>query len=439
MSGDMRAEQARPHHGGRELSRRQVLLTAAGLAAATGLPAAAGEAARPRPARLPRPGESTVDHIVVLMMENRSFDHFLGWLPGADGRQAGLAYPDRGGRRHPTWHLPFFQSCGYADPDHSYQGGRTEYAGGRCDGWLLPPDSDRLAIGYYDRADLAFYGHAAPYWTTCDRYFAATLAPTYPNRFYQHSAQTDRADDSGAVATMPTIWDRLDSAGVSGRYYFSDVPFTALWGSRYVKISEPLEAFLAAAGSGTLPAVSFVDPRFLDEGSGTSGDDHPLADIRVGQAFVSTVYRALLASPLWDRTLLVVNYDEWGGFFDHVRPTPAPDNNPRFALRGFRVPAMLIGPRVRRGLVAHGEYDHASVLKLIEWRFGLPPLTRRDAAAANLAEVLDFTRPPQLEAPTWPVPTVVPTPCGSPLGPVSDHALKWRALAERAERAGFPV
>lgn len=435
-----------PDSADQKLTRRQLLVGAAGVATSALALSAVAASAGPAPSRsvppsaLPRPGESTVDHIVVLMMENRSFDHYLGWLPGADGRQQGLHFPDRSGRTHPTWHLNFFQSCGFSDQDHSYQGGRTELAGGRCDGWLLPPDNDILAIGYYEQSDLSFYGQAAPYWTVCDRYFAATMAPTYPNRFYMHSAQTDRADDSTTTSTMPTIWDTLAAAGVSGRYYYSDIPFTSLWGTKYLPISQPLEAFLADAAAGTLPSVSYVDPRFLDEGNGTSGDDHPLADIRVGQSFVSSVYEALRSGPQWERTVLVCTYDEWGGFFDHVPPSVAPDNHPQFALRGFRVPAILMGPRVRRGGVAHAVYDHTSILKMIEWRFGLPPLTRRDAGARNIAEVLDFTRPPQPEAPSWPVPVVVPTPCGSPLRPatLASHELEWQELGQSARRYGFP-
>jgi len=114
--------------------------------------------------------------------------------------------------------------------------------------------------------------------------------------------------------------------------------------------------------------------------------------------FLNTVYDAVVASPNWERTVLVINYDEWGGFFDHVPPTIAPDPRPDLGtgLRGFRVPCLVISPRARRRTIAHGTYDHTSVLKMIEWRFGLQPLTVRDAAANNLAEVLDFEARPDL-------------------------------------------
>jgi phospholipase C len=421
------------------ISRRTVLQAGIGVVAAG---AGAGLAARPAAAAgsaLPgNPDTSGIDHIVVVMMENRSFDHFFGWLPGADGRQGGLTFTDRAGVEHPTHRLTDFQGCDNSDPDHSFDGGRAALNGGACDGWLRTGANDLFAIGYYQRSDLDFHRNAAPQWTAFDRYFSATMAETYPNRLYQHSAQTDRIQNSTDISTMPTIWDRLIAAGISARYYFSDVPFIALYGSKYLPISASYPQFLADAAAGTLPAVSFVEPRFLDEGSGTSGDDHPHADIRAGQAFLNSVYEAVTTGPAWPRTALVINYDEWGGFFDHVVPETAPDARPDLGtgLRGFRVPCLLISPRARRRYVAHGVYDHASVLKMIEWRFGLEPLTPRDAAAANLAEAMDFRRDPDLRAPTYRVPPFAGVPCAA--GNPADYE-EWRALAQLAASLGFPI
>ncbi|WP_018332051.1 alkaline phosphatase family protein [Actinomycetospora chiangmaiensis] len=420
-------------------SRRTVLGAGVGLAAAA---ATAGIAsAAPRPAPLPAPAASGIDHIVVLMMENRSFDHFLGWLPGANGRQQGLTYTDRAGVPHRTYPLrPDFQGCSHPDPDHSYEGGRSELNGGRCDGWLRTSTNDTFTIGYYTDADLPFFGQAARAWTVCDNYFSATMAETYPNRFYQHAAQTDRTHNSTATATMPTIWDRLAAAGLQGRYYFSDVPFTALWGTKYLPISRPFPEFLAACAAGTLPEVSFVDPRFTDESSGSSADDHPHADVRAGQSFLNSVYQAVTSGPAWPRTLFVVNYDEWGGFFDHVAPGTAPDAHPDqgLGLRGFRVPNLVVSPRARRGHVAHGVYDHTSVLRAIEWRWNLPPLTPRDAAANNIAEVLDFTTPPNTAAPRFAVPTVVGTPC-PPNTPGASPEEEWTAVRALATANGWTL
>lgn len=264
------------------------------------------------------------------------------------------------------------------------------------------------------------------------------MAEAYPNRFYQHSAQTDRIHNSTDVATMPTIWDRLADAGISHAYYYYDVPFLALYGTKYLPISRTYPQFLVDASAGTLPAVSFLDPKFLDEGSGSSADDHPHADIRAGQYFLNQVYEAVSAGPLWPRTALVINYDEWGGFYDHVAPETAPDARPDLGtgLRGFRTPCLLISPRSRRGYVAHGVYDHTSVLKMIEWRWSLPALTARDAAARNLAEVLDFTRPPDLTAPRWDVPAAAGLPC--PAGEYVDYE-DWKQLAGLARAQGWPV
>jgi phospholipase C len=386
---------------------------------------------------LPAADTSGIDHIIVVMMENRSFDHFVGWMPGADGKQSGLSYIDRYGIPHATHHLTDFQGCGHPDPDHSYEGGRIQFNNGKNDGWLRAGENDEFAIGYYDSTDVDFWRQAGPDWPVCDRYVAATMAEPYPNRFYQHAAATDRTHNSTVTSTLPTIWDRLAAAGVSGKYYYGDIPFTALWGTKYQGISRPYAEFLSDAGAGSLPSVSFVDPRFTDEGSGTSGDDHPHADIRSGETFLAEVYNAVTSGPGWANTLLVVNYDEWGGFYDHVAPTTAPDTSAATALRGFRVPSLVVSPRARRRYVAHDVYDHTSVLKAIEWRWNLPPLTPRDRAARNIAEVLDFATPANLAAPKYLVPPFVAGPACTPVGP--PPAEEWSGLKEKALADGWKL
>ena len=384
-------------------------------------------------------GKSGIEHIVLVMMENRSFDHFLGWMPGTDGRQAGLTYRDAAGTRHSTYPLaPDYQGCGHPDPDHSYAGGRVEYNHGRCDGWLRAGQNDVYSIGYYTQKDLPFLGQAAPAWTTCSRYFAATMAETYPNRIYQHAAQTDRITNTTTISQLPTIWDRLASAGLTGRYYFSDVPILALWGAKYISISRPIAQFFADCVAGTLPQVSFVDPRFLDENSGTSGDDHPHADIRNGEVFLNAIYEAVTNSPNWANTVLVINYDEWGGFFEHVRPQFAPDNHPATALRGFRVPCILISPYARRSYITATVFDHTSILKMIEWRWGLRPLTLRDAFANNLAHALDLSNPNPGVLPFVVPPGVFGAPCltNTVAAPLQSE---WPALLALARANGWTV
>ena len=414
---------------------RRNFLSVAGSATAATLVSGATVRTAPAATALPQPGSSGIDHIIVVMMENRSFDHFVGWMPGADGKQAGLTYVDRYGIPHTTHHLMDFQGCGHPDPDHSYEGGRIQFNNGKNDGWLRAGENDEFAVGYYDSSDLDFWRQAGPDWTVCDRYFAATMAETYPNRFYQHSAATDRLHNSTVTSTMPTIWDRLAAAGVQGKYYYGDIPFTALWGTKYLPISRPYSEFLSDCSSGKLPSVSFVDPRFMDESSGTSGDDHPHADVRSGELFLAEVYNAVTKSPNWANTMLVVNYDEWGGFYDHVPPGTAPDSNPDTAQRGFRVPSLVISPRARRRYVAHDTYDHTSVLKAIEWRWGLQALTPRDSAARNIAEVLDFQSAPNLAAPAYLVPPYVAGPPCSPVGPPAEE--EWDGLKQKALADGW--
>jgi len=411
---------------------------------------------------LPQPARSGIEHVVVLMMENRSFDHFLGWLPDANGKQAGLSYPDRAGHLQPTHHLaPDYQGCGFNDPDHSFEGGRVEYDNGRCDGWLRAGTNDVYSIGYYTQPDLAFLGQIAPRYATPDHYFAAILGPTFPNRIYQHAGQTDRLSNTFTPSTLPTIWDRLAAAGISRKYYFGDIPFLALWGAKYLPISHPYAEFLADAAAGTLPAVSYVDGEFLGELTGTGNDDHPHVDIRRGEHFMDQVYKAVTTGPGWKNTVLVINFDEWGGFFDHVPPTPGPTTPAERALgytdglRGFRVPCLVISPWSQGHRVPHAVYDHTSVLKMIEWRYGLAPLAVRDAAARNLAEVLDFAHP-RLGAFQPVVPDVVPVPCadkgiaaGTPTPAVplagaaattmDDEAAVWRGLQAQARTQGWAI
>jgi phospholipase C len=339
------------------------------------------------------PDGPSLDHIIVVTMENRSFDHLLGWLPGADGRQAGLSYRDRNGVLHPTHRLAQLHGCGYTDPNHSYEGGRQEYNGGACDGWLTADGNDLHAIGYYTADDQAFLSKAAMSWTVCDRYFTAMMGPTYPNRVIALAGQTDRITNTLLVSTLPTIWDRLASKNLSGRNYGA-LTSSHMWGLRYSSIISGISQFYADAAAGSLPNVAFVDPDFSDD---FGGSYHPPDDIRHAEAFLASVYKAVTTSPQWKSSLLIITFDEWGGFFDHVVPPVAPlPSGERAAgntdgLRGFRVPTILISPFVRRGHVTSRVYDHASVLRMIESRWGLEPLTVRDAEANDLMAEIDLS------------------------------------------------
>ena len=409
---------------------------------------------------LPNPANSGIEHIVVVTMENRSLDHLLGWLPNVDGKQAGLSYVDPTGVSHQTYSLSGdYTGCPHPGPDHSYTGGRVEYDGGLMDGFLKDTSNDVYCIGYYGEADIPFYGALARHYTTCDRYFASILGPTFPNRLFLHAAQTDRLSNSASPATMPTIWDRLMAEGVSARYYYSNVPFLGLWGPKYVGISALYAEFLAAAQSGTLPAVSFIDPIYTLLDDGTGNDDHPHADIRKGDRFLYDTFHAVATGPNWASTVFVVNFDEWGGFFEHIGPPRAtapnqvdPDLVNGKALLGFRVPTVVASPFSKGSpgnpLVSAQVYDHTSVLKLIEWRWGLAPLTARDASTdvQNLAYALNFAKSsagvPSLPEPVAPV---VGAACSASSGGIvstaeaTDESAVWTALGQYAAGNGFDV
>jgi phospholipase C len=252
------------------------------------------------------------------------------------------------------------------------------------DGFLRAGSNDLYSIGYYTERDLPFLSALVRHYTTLDRYFVSILGPTFPNRLFLHSASTDRLTDSVALTALPTIWDRLAEAGISGTYYFSNIPFLALWGFRYFGIASTYDQFLADAASGTLPAVSFVDPQFTTLDLDTGTDDHPHSSVKRGDSFLAKTFHAVTAGPSWSSTVFIVTFDEWGGFFEHVAPPRAakpagdPDNDvvKGKVLLGFRVPAVVASPfslgDPNRPSVRHSVFDHTSILKLIEWRLGPP-------------------------------------------------------------------
>jgi phospholipase C len=453
--------------GDEALRRREFLqrtALGAGLAASLGtlLPAntlVAEAALKQRRAQLPAPRNLPIDTFVVLMMENRSFDHYLGWLPGADGHQSGLQFTDRSGQAQATRRMaPDFQGCGHPDPDHSWEGGRTQLNGGRCDGFLRSGDNDVFSISYYAEDDLGFIGHAAKAFTTFDRFHCSLMGSTLPNREYMWAAQSyGNVDNALPPQTQyttgfpdTTIFASLDRAGISNRYFFNDVPISALWGASRLAASGPIAEYYERAASGTLPHVSYVDPNFggsSGEEPGLSGDEHPHGDVRTGQAFMADVVHAFMESPQWERGALFIVYDEWGGFFDHVAPPRVPDdrNDPDvdkdFGLMGFRIPAIAVSPWVRRGHVAHSTYGFESILKLIAYRFGLDPLTLRDAQAGNIGRSFDWTSKPALDLPDLPRPEhVVSMPCpGTAPGGVraKDHDVLELVTSGYLDRMGF--
>jgi phospholipase C len=466
---DREADERLAHDAPEEHLRRRDFLgrtaMAAGLAAgwSTALPAnvLVAEAARlQRERALPSPRNLPIDTFVVLMMENRSFDHYLGWLPGADGRQAGLSYVDRSGKTLSTRPLTGeFQGCGHPDPDHSWDGGRRQLDGGRCDGFLQT-GNDEFAISYYKEGDLGFIQDAAKAFTTFDRFHCSLMGSTLPNREYMHAGESygQRDNNLPPQTSTPTgfpdntIFAALTAAGVSNRYFYSDVPVAALWGTPGLARSGPVNEYYQRCSSGTLPLVSFVDPNFggsAGEGPGVSGDEHPHGDVRTGQAFMSDVVHAFMESPQWKSGALFIVYDEWGGFFDHVAPPRVPDqrNTPDLAndygQMGFRIPSLVVSPWVRRGHVEHSIYGFESILKMISYRYGLAPLNRRVAYARNIARSFDYASKPRLALPGLPTPAaVVSQPCPGAATAASvarphEHDMMDMVHSGYLERLGF--
>ena len=378
-----------------------------------------------------------IDTFVVVMMENRSFDHFLGWMPNADGRQAGLTYLDGAGIPHATYSLPpDFRGCRHPVPGHVWSQARVQFNGGAVDGFLQPGSgNDTYAIGYYEERNMPFLAAMTRAGTTCDRYFASLLASTNQNRSYAHAATS--YGDKFLVVNLPgdpppqfptapgfafstTIEGRLHRRGLEGRTFYSDVDYASMWGRNGVHHSAPIAEYFQRAALGTLPALSFVDPELLGvkELLGVTNDQHPVSDIRTGEWFMSDVIHAFLRSPQWKRGALFLVWDEWGGFFDHVAPPSVPDVNQspdldeNFGQMGFRVPAVVLSPYAKAGKVVHTRFGHESILRMVEDRYRLKPLTVRDARANSIAAAFDFTRPPRTEPPHLPTPpSIISEPC----------------------------
>jgi phospholipase C len=431
---DERLEAEAPDEALRRREFLQRTAYTAGLAGmASVLPAdtlVAEAAKRQKRVQLPSPKNMPIDTFVVLMMENRSFDHYLGWMPNADGRQAGISYLDTEGKRQETRRLlrpdgtPEFQGCAHPDPGHGWDHGRVQFNKGKMDGWLKEGSrTDEFAIGYYPKGDVGFVQPATEGATTFDRFFCSILASTYPNREYMWAAQSyghkgnDLPVESQGFPYETTLFAAIERAGGSVGYYYNDLPVAALWGREGGMRAHRIEEFRVACRTGTLPNVSYVDPPFKDGGGGDgqSADEHPHGDVRLGQAYMSDVVHEFMASPQWERGAIFIVYDEWGGFFDHVRPPRVPDiRNSRdleedWGQMGFRIPAMVLSPYARRGHVDHGVYGFESIIKFLRYRFGAKALTVRDAYARNIGYALDWESKPRLDALQLPEPATVST------------------------------
>ncbi len=338
-----------------------------------------------------------IETIVVVCMENRSFDHYFGsaafledWQ--VEGLTGDETNPDLDGNDVQVYHLENYE---VADPPHGWDSVHAQWNGGAMDGFvrehqLVHPETYTEVMGYHTRADLPVLYALAENYTVCDHWFCSVLGPTWPNRFYLHCASSDGGQENLPETGLTTIWDVLDGAGISGRNYYSDIAW--VWGgfaNPLAGYTDSIDEFFTAAAEGTLPQYVVIDPNFDLLGGGGGNDDHPDHNITMGQIFLQTIYEALAQSPQWDRCLLVITYDEHGGFYDHVQTLQTSDDLPQFEQLGVRVPAVVIGPYVRQGCVNSTKFDHVACIKTATVRYGLAPLNVRVEDANDLSSCID--------------------------------------------------
>jgi phospholipase C len=419
------------------------------------------------PDSLPDPGRPAgvattalpFDHIVVVMMENHSFDNLLGALavsgqPKADGLRfgrTGAAVNSNPGPEGPVRSFPFTTTAQGTGVSQSWNATHQQVDGGKMDGFVSSVGSVQ-PMGYWTDDVLPFAYSLARTFTVANRWFCSAPCQTYPNRRFlmAGTAYGNISTDSESLQDPPppngTIFDRLHAYGISWRNYFTDLPATGIIPSiieKYPANLATIAQFRLDCAAGTLPSVSFVDPEFgvaSEVGStlatvpgaaavrgqleATGGDEEDPQDMSYGENWAYSIVEAVLRSPAWRRTLLVYTYDEHGGYYDHVPPPAAiaPDSIPPklepgdvpggYDIYGPRVPAIVVSPYAKPNATTNVVHDHTSVLATIEAKWNLPALTYRDANAATVADFLDVGRAAFLEPPTIAAPASIPVLAG---------------------------
>ncbi len=383
-----------------------------------------------------------IQHVVVLMLENRSFDCLLGRLYPNDPHYDGLTLKEfnvYAGSAFGVWNefsLTAFSAC-LPDPDPGElftdmnlqlfgQAGRTgatpdmsgfaeSYATQSKDGRYHPS----AVMHYFTPEQVPVISTLARSFGVCDRWFASAPCQTWPNRFFAHTGTSLGHVDNHTFPIpfdAPSLFGRLEAAGKSWRVYFHDMPQSLLLRDVWVHALlhyRLFDQFLADAHTGALPNYSFIEPRYFADlfKNVIPNDEHPPHDVIYGEQLIARVYNALRSSPCWERTLFIVTYDEHGGCYDHVPPPAAvpPDDvvaNPydfNFNSYGVRVPAVVVSPyipagtRIRPAGDADGSgtpFDHTSIIKTVREVFALGgALTGRDAVAPNLLNALSLPAP----------------------------------------------
>lgn len=358
-----------------------------------------------------------IQHIVVVMKENRSFDHLLGRLategqPGTQPIPATFSNPDASGTSVKPFHAP--TTCLADDPGHQWNAMHQQVDSGKMDGFVQSAAAStggdgHFVMGWYDQKDLPFYYWLASTYALDDRHFAAARTGTFPNRNFLLLGTADGVTCTGCGypdPSTPTIFDELDKASVSwGAYSDGELLSGTLGWTHAHANTYRMKDFFDALDAGTLPQVTFVD------GYENVTDGHPPSDLQGGEAWTRDIYEHAIKSPLWPHLALLFTYDESGGFFDHVPPPPDdPAKTPvciprdpakypseaKFNELGARVPMIAISPYARQGFVSHTIEDHTALTRFIETVFDLPALTARDANSGGLLQLFDFQCPPAL-------------------------------------------
>ncbi len=431
-----------------------------------GVPPAPKRAAGSLPFPLEAPGtpDKTMpfEHLVVVMMENHSFDNLLGALrtenPDVDGLDflAGKPQDKNPGTNHTpaeVYAFPFPNTAQGSNVVQSWKAAHEQIANGAMTGFVKSAGAVQ-PMGYYTREILPFAYGLASNFTVANRWFSSVPAPTYPNRRFLLAGTAFGGTTTSPLTLLDpppphgTIFDRLSERNVSWCNYFSDVPMTAVIPSIVLKHTDhlaPISRFFRDCQAGTLPSVSFVDPALglgselmsalaslpfpvkellqmvgadFSPGAPAETEEDP-QDMYYGEAWAHSVVEAVLQSPKWKDTLLIYTYDEHGGYYDHVPPPAAlppdgirPELQPGdppggYDMYGPRVPAIVVSPYSKPGRVSNLTYDHTSILATIERKWNLPALTARDA---NANDVMDFLDPaePALEFPPYIEPPVRP-------------------------------
>ncbi len=322
------------------------------------------------------PDLNTINHVVIAIQENRTFDTYFGAYSkaGKFGIPANFAVPNGKGGKVKPYH---FTSHITGNIMHDWKAIHGEWDKGAMDGFYTTDGNN--ALGYYDSSDIAFYYGLADSFTLCGNYFCYQLGATLPNRIALWTGTSGGITTANKIPSgsldFPTIVDLLDAHHISWKCYnlglglgsvpeiefFNPLPFFKKWQSDS-RLMYRESDYQSDLDHGTLPQVSFM----ISDGLFS---EHPPADILLGQHEMAKIINALMASSSWTSSVLFLTYDEGGGFFDHV-PPPQVDA----CGMGMRVPMLVVSPWVKRGYISGQLYEHGSILKFIERRFGLPSL-----------------------------------------------------------------